>query len=443
MDTIPKLGTTKFQVPLRYAASWQFAYYAPSSSVGLTLAFEEGTNVFIICQYAEQAPHPHEGLQSPTAAVPQEEQLKRWHFIHAFKVHCDDGNTNAYLSDNRTRLRVLGWHDRWKRTGTRNYVDLQFEDREAYELVQIELDRKAPYTVVCGNSLFVPLDMIRIFRQVPEMTVTRVQERVDVFTICYLKPTSREYHPEMACEDDDPVKYEQVSLVTGDDFDAYTTDNERPTVPDGHAKFIQQCADLNIKVPDSMKNNGPAIPRVLPIGMEQQNAGDCYKILSEQADVLQKRTGKTAAMTPPFCRPLQANDGSKERQASPALGSDMEPYESSHFIFDPALHQPQSPPQQSHCPGPLPSSMVSLFRSIKEQSKRLDRMARYSIDMDGTPATQEKRANAHSSIYALHQEILNMFSMMPVEFAVYYAYVRDGVRRQVQMIDRWRAEAEK
>lgn len=113
--SVPKIQQVTFQFPLHYAASWNFAEYAPYPHMGLVLAFDDKTDEFLICKYIRE--------------------LKRWQLLGGFKLR----DTHAHLCDNTTRIRVLGWQKPFARQGVKMYLDLQFAEEEGLHRVLREM----------------------------------------------------------------------------------------------------------------------------------------------------------------------------------------------------------------------------------------------------------------------------------------------------------------
>lgn len=101
-----------------YVSNWTLSRYAQNvRRLPTALAFDPHTGAFLICSY----------------------QLvqKAWSLV----AIVDPKLVNAYISDNQTRVRVLGWGDSETRTDLKVYFDLQFVEAEHLQMFLDVLDR--------------------------------------------------------------------------------------------------------------------------------------------------------------------------------------------------------------------------------------------------------------------------------------------------------------
>ncbi|KAF2871615.1 hypothetical protein BDV95DRAFT_594697 [Massariosphaeria phaeospora] len=193
----PKHTTTSYL--LHYAATWQFAVNAPYQHLPVTLSFDPVAGVFLICQY--QRPQKH------------------WKLLGAL----DLANVHAYTCDRATRLRVLGWKDCDNRANMETYYDFQFVKTEDFDSFLKTLG----CVRVENSKMQSSLDMIHIFRKVPEKPGDADFGLRFGYDIEYMPPSSRHYRTELARSGDVEVEYRPMPFKIGGEFDCWTTYNEQ------------------------------------------------------------------------------------------------------------------------------------------------------------------------------------------------------------------------
>ncbi|KAF2743728.1 hypothetical protein M011DRAFT_471081 [Sporormia fimetaria CBS 119925] len=197
----PPIPHASLYYPLHYAASFTFAVTSPYPhlSAGLRLALNEPTSCFLLVSYSRPK--------------------REWAPITGF----DPRSVHAWLTDNESRVRLLGWveEDGKPRQSERSrdwaekkdltklsvYLDLQFTGESNLDAFTGYLEKEARRC--WSNSLLTRIDMVQVFRKVPGKKGEAV-------------PIEREYRPERTRIGSEEVEEEDASEEWEGIYDGWT-----------------------------------------------------------------------------------------------------------------------------------------------------------------------------------------------------------------------------
>jgi hypothetical protein len=224
-------GEPTYKRKLRYAASWTFAFYAPTRGPGLTLTYNK---------------------QACGVTIYQFHSLNMcWESIATFSLNRD---VHFFVHDGNSRMRLLGWRNKSKKRNTCCYFDVQFENNELFKTFRKDIEKNA-HVIMAMAFRPVP-DMIAIFRKVPEMAAAGdpVQEGIN-----YFAAATRDYRPELADATVDSVHHYAEFVDTDGTFVGFTDNNARPIRWNLFQKWLPAG---EMKVP-TKEELGHAVPKVM------------------------------------------------------------------------------------------------------------------------------------------------------------------------------------